>query len=79
MTEASHDTEANKVIEPVALAAREVGGIAELARRLSVRPQTFYQWKSVPAKRVLEIEAATEGKVTRHQMRPDLYPREAAA
>ncbi len=34
--------------------------------------------RGVPAERVLEIEAATEGKVTRHELRPDLYPLEAA-
>lgn len=27
----------------------------------------------------LAIEAATGGKVTRHDLRPDLYPRESAA
>jgi DNA-binding transcriptional regulator YdaS (Cro superfamily) len=29
-----------------------------------------------PPLRVLEIERATEGKVTRHQLRPDMYPAE---
>jgi len=35
--------------------------------------------KKVPAEWCLPIERATEGKVTRHDLRPDLYPDEAAA
>lgn len=35
--------------------------------------------KRVPAERVLQIERATEGAVTRYEMRPDLYPIEEAA
>jgi DNA-binding transcriptional regulator YdaS (Cro superfamily) len=33
----------------------------------------------VPSERVLQVEAATDGQVTRHEMRPDLYPEEKAA
>jgi len=33
----------------------------------------------IPAERVLTIEAATDGKVTRHELRPDLYPIEKKA
>lgn len=35
--------------------------------------------KKVPAEWCLAIERATEGQVTRHELRPDLYPDEAAA
>ncbi len=34
--------------------------------------------KRVPAEWCLPVETATEGKITRHDLRPDLYPEEAA-
>jgi len=33
----------------------------------------------VPAERVLAIENATDGVISRHELRPDLYPVEQAA
>lgn len=33
--------------------------------------------KKIPAEWCIEIERATNGKVTRSQLRPDLYPEEA--
>jgi DNA-binding transcriptional regulator YdaS (Cro superfamily) len=35
--------------------------------------------RKIPAERVLDLERATNGKVTRHELRPDLYPRERVA
>lgn len=59
------------------------GGQSALARALQIKQQTVWYWlnraKRVPAEFVLPIEAATEGRVTRHELRPDLYPPEAAA
>jgi DNA-binding transcriptional regulator YdaS (Cro superfamily) len=55
---------------------------AEFASRLDVTQGRVWQWLNgdrVPAERVLEIERATEGKVSRHDLRPDLYPRDNAA
>lgn len=39
---------------------------------------TVSNWKErgVPAERVLDIERATKGFVTRYELRPDLYPRD---
>jgi hypothetical protein len=31
------------------------------------------QWEKAPANRVLVIEAATNGQVTRHDLRPDIF------
>ena len=52
------------------------GTQAELARRIGVKPMTVSQWKvrGVPPNRVLPIEKATGGQVTRHDLRPDIYP-----
>jgi len=59
-------------------AIRAAGGLSLLAAKLDVTPQVVVNWRKrgIPAERVLDIERATEGKVTRFQLRPDLYPRE---
>jgi DNA-binding transcriptional regulator YdaS (Cro superfamily) len=55
-------------------AIKEAGGPAELGRKIGTSSQAISQWQRCPAERVLQVERATEGKVTRHQLRPDLYP-----
>jgi DNA-binding transcriptional regulator YdaS (Cro superfamily) len=50
-----------------------VGGAEALARRLGCTRQALSQWEKVPRGRVLEIEEITKRKITRHQMRPDLF------
>jgi DNA-binding transcriptional regulator YdaS (Cro superfamily) len=55
-------------------AAMRIGGLSELARKLGIRHTAFYRWAEVPAKRVLKIEKITG--ISRHDLRPDLYPRE---
>jgi Putative antitoxin of bacterial toxin-antitoxin system, YdaS/YdaT len=46
---------------------------------LSVNKSTVLRWgqRRVPAERVLEIERATG--ISRHDLRPDIYPRNEAA
>jgi DNA-binding transcriptional regulator YdaS (Cro superfamily) len=66
-------------IEAVAKAAEIVGGATKLASVLGISRPAIYQWSRVPAERVLAIELATEGKVTRHDLRPDLYPEQIPA
>lgn len=55
-------------------AIKEVGSVTRLAELLDVRPQAISQWSKVPAMRVLLVERITG--VSRHELRPDLYPRE---
>ncbi len=55
------------------------GGTAALARAINVTPQAISQWDRVPAERVIAVEEATEGKVSRSDLRPDLYPGNGAA
>ncbi len=54
----------------------------ELAQRLGVTQGMVWQWlrgvRRISAEKVLAIESATDGKVSRHEIRPDLYPRETA-
>lgn len=50
---------------------------AALARAIDVEPATVSMWRqrgrvSVPA--AIPIEEATGGRVTRYQLRPDVYP-----
>jgi DNA-binding transcriptional regulator YdaS (Cro superfamily) len=60
-------------------AAATFGGFSELARKLGITPQAVSNWHQrgrVPAVRVLEIEQITG--VSRHSLRPDIYPIEVA-
>jgi len=49
-------------------------GIYKLAAELRVTPQAVYKWRRVPAEQVLHVERITG--VSRHELRPDLYPSE---
>lgn len=62
--------------EALEKAVKACGGPAELARRFGVTVQAVSQWKVAPSLRVLAIEEATGGEVSRHDLRPDLYPQE---
>lgn len=67
---------------PLERAIETAGSLKDLADRLNVTPQVVVNWRkrgNVPPDRVLAIEAATDGKVTRHELRPDLYPPEELA
>ena len=64
-------------VTPIERAAYCVGNKSRLAQALGVTRQAVTKWeKRVPAERVLSIEALTGGRVTRHELRPDLYPLE---
>lgn len=68
---------------PIQKAVRLAGGQAELARRCSTSQPRIWQCihrnQRIPAELVLSIEEATGGAVTRHELRPDLYPTESVA
>ena len=68
---------------PVEKAIDAAGTLAELARRTGCKYQTIQQWRDnggkIPAEHVLKFEAATNGKVSRHIFRPDIYPLEKKA
>ena len=61
------------------------GGQAALARRIGKKPQHVWAWlnrdRCVPAEMCKPIERAVDGRVTRHELRPDIFdaPQEAQA
>lgn len=58
--------------EALSRAVKAAGNRTELAKLLSISPAAVYQWDRVPPLRVLEVERVTG--VSRHDLRPDLYP-----
>ncbi len=62
------------------LNSRPRGGKAAFAKAVGVPATYIYQLEKglrrVPPGRVLAIEAATDHRVSRHELRPDLYPKE---
>ena len=50
-----------------------IGSMSETARKVGCSPQAVDQWQICPPGRVLAVEAATGGKVTRYELRPDIY------
>lgn len=70
-------------------AVKAVGGQAEMARKLTevtgtkFTQQRVWNWvhrdSQLPAEVAIPIEKVVEGKVTRHQLRPDIYPQDGAA
>lgn len=70
-----------KTQNPVLKAIVAAGSVSELAARCGVRYQAVQRWRNrglVPAERVLQVEKATGGRVSRYELRPDLYPQEVA-
>ena len=53
------------------------GAIVKIARALNLNQSTVSQWRRVPAEYVAEIEAATG--ISRHELRPDIWPPEGEA
>ncbi len=57
-----------------------LGTQRKLAEILGVSTQAISKWhRRIPAERVLDIESATGGEVSRQELRPDLYPADNAA
>lgn len=67
-------------ITPLQKAVIIIGTQDKLAKILGVKQPYVWNWihrdKKVPAEYVIRIEKATNGLVTRHDLRPDIYPLE---
>ncbi|MGH8523807.1 MAG: transcriptional regulator, partial [Gammaproteobacteria bacterium] len=58
------------------MAIELLGSQAALARCVGIRPQAVQQWAikgRVPAARCLSVEQATRGRVSRYDLRPDVF------
>ncbi len=62
---------------PINNAAAQLGSVSALARAVGVQPPTVHQWRigdrPVPVEKCVLIERATDGAVTRQDLRPDDY------
>ena len=56
-------------------AVRELGSQGKLAKALGVTAMAVSQWRrrGIPVERCRDIEAATHGAVTVHDLRPDVF------
>lgn len=63
--------------EALKRAVQNAGGPSAVARSISIKPQAVSQWTVCPSIRVIDLESLSG--VSRHELRPDLYPAEAAA
>ncbi|MCX7062825.1 MAG: helix-turn-helix domain-containing protein [Gammaproteobacteria bacterium] len=63
--------------EPLKTAISQLGSMNALAIKLGITKAAVHQWtlegRRVPAKHCVAIETATEGAVTRHDLRPDVF------
>lgn len=68
--------------DPIRKAIDEVGSMAALARHLGITKGAVHQWtapgRKVPPEHCIAIERATDGKVTRYELRPDVFGEVAA-
>ena len=63
----------DRAIEYFAIDGR--GGQARLAKALDVEPMAVSHWKrrGIPTDRCADIERATDGKVTRAELKPEIF------
>jgi len=57
-------------------AIKIVGSLSQLADAIDVSPQVVQNWRSrgrVPPERCADVERATGGTVSRHDLRPDIF------
>lgn len=65
-------------ITPIQKAINHCGGQIHLARKIETSQQNVFAWKEkgvVPAEVCAAIESATNGLVTRADLRPDIFGR----
>ena len=59
-------------------AVKIVGGQSALAKHLGVSQGCVWNWinrnNRISAEHVIGIERATNGQISRHDLRPDIYP-----
>ena len=69
-------TERQAAADAMCRAFAVIGSRYKVAKYFKITPAAVQLWKYVPDRRVLGVEKLTGGRVTRHELRPDLYPLE---
>lgn len=65
------------VRDAIQTAIEKAGGGAAVGRALGLTRQAIYQWTEIPPQHVLKLEEISG--VPRHELRPDLYPKDREA
>lgn len=65
-------------MKPIDLLKIEFGSLKDLAEKLEITPNAVYVWgvNKVPMKYLSKIEQLSELRLTREQLRPDLYKKD---
>ncbi|WP_206679314.1 transcriptional regulator [Endozoicomonas acroporae] len=63
-------------MDAIEKAAKIAGNKSKLANLLGISAQAVSKWVRIPSDRVIQIERALDGKISRRELRPDLYPPE---
>ena len=54
-------------------AIRAAGGVVALANAIGISKQAVCGWEKCPPGRVLDVETATKGVISRYRLRPDIF------
>jgi DNA-binding transcriptional regulator YdaS (Cro superfamily) len=62
-------------------AIKLAGGLTALGKKIGSKPQVVSNWRTrgIPPERCADIESATGGRITRQQLRPDIFGRPTPA
>lgn len=65
-------------MNPMDLLKIEFGQLKDLADALGIKPNTIYLWgqTKIPLKYLAQIERLSELRLTREQLRPDLFKKD---
>lgn len=65
-------------MNPMDLLKIEFGSLKDLAEKLELKPNTVYLWgqSNIPFKYLKQIEQLSELRLTREQLRPDLFKKD---
>lgn len=67
---------ANMNASPLETAINLAGGVPAVAKALDISQPAVHRWRArgkAPADRVIYLERATNGKVSRYELRPDVF------
>lgn len=66
----------NIEITPIQKVLNIAGGVSAISDELNISVQAIYKWvkkNKAPANRCIELESLVKQKVTRYELRPDVF------